>query len=545
MFQKILQIALRHKIAAVIIILLAAVGGYYGYKALSGGPEQVRYVSAAAEKGTLIVSISGSGQVSVYNQIDITPKVSGEAVYIGAKEGQEVKAGTLLIQLDTGDAQKSVRDAEANLESAKLDLEKLKGPENAAIPKNKEKAQDNLKKAYEDGFNTVANVFLDLPDIMAGLNNVLYTNDKNLSSSQWNIDHYADAVKNYNEAVLQYKDDTNAKYQEARKEYDQNFQDYKSANRLSDTAVIEKLINETHETTRAIADTIKSASNLIQFYKDNLAKVNLKTQTTADTHLSTLNTYTGKTNAHLLNLLNVKNTIEDDKDAISNADIDVASQELALKQRENALLDARGKLADYYIRAPFSGVVAEINVQIGDSVSGSAITFITRQKIAEISLNEVDVAKVKVGQKATLTFDAIEGLSISGEVAEIDTLGTVTQGVVVYNVKIVFDTQDERVKPGMSVTTAIITDIKQDVLFVPNSAVKSEGNAQYVEVMIDNAPQQRSVETGLSNDTVTEIVSGLKEGEQVVTQTITANTTQTQSQSSTGLRIPGLGGVGR
>ena len=106
------------------------------------------------------------------------------------------------------------------------------------------------------------------------------------------------------------------------------------------------------------------------------------------------------------------------------------------------------------------------------------------------------MAKVKVGQKVTLTFDAIEDLSITGEVAEIDTLGTVSQGVVNYAVKIVFDTQDERVKSGMSVSAAIITDVKQDVLLVPNAAVKSN-DEQYVEVLENNIPRNQTVETGL------------------------------------------------
>ena len=85
MFQKIFQIALQHKIAAAVIILLAAVGGYYGYKAFSGNSAQINYVTAAVEKGTLIVSVSGSGQVSVSNQIDVTAKTSGDVVYVGVK----------------------------------------------------------------------------------------------------------------------------------------------------------------------------------------------------------------------------------------------------------------------------------------------------------------------------------------------------------------------------------------------------------------------------------------------------------------------------
>jgi hypothetical protein len=133
------------------------------------------------------------------------------------------------------------------------------------------------------------------------------------------------------------------------------------------------------------------------------------------------------------------------------------------------------------------------------------------------------------------------------QVVEIDTVGTVSQGVVTYAVKLSFDTQDERVKSGMSVSASIVTDIKQDVLSVPASAVKSAGDVSYVEilsipaseatqspmgVMSDALPTQQVVEVGLSNDTVTEIVSGLKEGDTIVTRTIVAGTQTTPTAPS-------------
>jgi multidrug efflux pump subunit AcrA (membrane-fusion protein) len=120
-------------------------------------------------------------------------------------------------------------------------------------------------------------------------------------------------------------------------------------------------------------------------------------------------------------------------------------------------------------------------------------------------------------------------------VAEIDSVGTVSQGVVTYNVKMSFDTQDDRVKPGMSVSAAIITDIKQDILVVPNSAVKSQSGMSYVEMFdmplpapVDGligsiskiAPNKIPVEVGLANDSDTEITSGIKEGDEIVTRTI-------------------------
>jgi HlyD family secretion protein len=227
--------------------------------------------------------------------------------------------------------------------------------------------------------------------------------------------------------------------------------------------------------------------------------------------------------------------------------LDIRSQEIAVRQKENALFDAREKLSDYTVRAPFDGVVASIDIKRGDTVSsGSAVaTLITRQRTAEISLNEIDVAKMSIGQKTTLTFDAVEGLNITGEVGEIDAIGTVTQGVVTYTVKIVFDTQDERIKPGMSVSAAIITTMRQDVLSVPNNAIKTNNDISYVEILSDagsstdgvqgvissTPPRQQVVEIGVSNDISTEILSGLAEGDQIIIRTITTTTTSSTTQA--------------
>ncbi|KKS95467.1 hypothetical protein A3B05_02980 [Candidatus Giovannonibacteria bacterium RIFCSPLOWO2_01_FULL_43_160] len=536
MIQKNIKFISSHKIIAVLVLLALSYGGYWTYQKLTDTSGQPTYLLAQIKKGTITASVSGSGQVSVSNQVDLKAKVSGDVVYVGFKNGDAVSAGNLILQLDARDAQKSVRDTEVNLESAKLSFEKFK------VENSKEKLEADLKKAYEDGFNATSNAFLDLPTIMAGLNDLLFRN--NFISSQTNINYYSDAVKSYDEKAALYKDDAFSSYQAARKAYDQNFTDYKSVSRFSDEVSIEKIVNQTYDATKLIAEAAKNASNLIQFYKDKLIERDLKPNALADTHLSSLNTYTGKTNAHITSLLSVKDAIQDKKDAFINADFDLKSQELSVKQRENALEDAKEKLSDYFVRAPADGIVAKINFKKGDSVSSGSIaaTFITKQRLAEISLNEVDVAKIKVGQKSTLTFDAVPDLSISGEVAEIDTIGTVAQGVVSYIVKITFDTQDERVKPSMSVSAAIITDIKTNVLVVPNSAIKSQGGAQYVELKNgENSLERQQVETGISNDEFTEIISGLKEGDSVVSGTISAQTSanQTQQQSG-GFRIPGI-----
>lgn len=545
----------------VIGIIIIIGGGYWGYKKFGNTATENRYIVATTGKNTIVVSITGSGQVSASNQVDLKPKVSGDVVYIGVINGQEIGAGALIAQLDDRNAKKTVRDAKVNLESAQLQLEKLSGPEGLAIPKNKKQAEDDLKAAYEDGFNTVANAFLDLPSIISGTHDTLY--GENFSKGQWNGDYFSYAAKNYDEKIMQFRDDAYIKYQEARKNYDQAFGDYKAANRSSDENTIEALINESYNTTRAVAESVKSANNLIQFYVDKFAEKNLKPDTLATTFLSSLNGFTGKTNTHLLNLSNIRNTVKNDKDAILNADLDITSQKLTIKQRENSLRDAEEALADYYIRAPFNGIVAQLQLEKGDSISPATIigTFITKQKLAEISLNEVDVAKIEIDQKATLTFDAIPELTISGQVAEIDAIGTVSQGVVTYKIKIAFDTQDERVKTAMSISAAIITNIKQNVLLIPISAVKSQSNTHYAEIIegedavtastangngivLKNTPRKQTVEVGLSNDESTEIINGLKEGDIIAVRTISNSVKAPTTQPTSGLRIPGLGGGG-
>lgn len=599
--QKIFAYVRTHKVISIFVFAAVLYFGYTEYKSLTSTAGETRYVTAFVEKGTIISSITGSGQVSAFNQLDLKPKASGDIIYVGVVNGQEVSSGALIAQLDSSDADKAVRDAEANLESAKLSLQKLTQPadtlsliqaENAVskAQESKQNAEDSLKKAYEDGFNNTANTFLALPTVIAGLQDMLYSGSRELGGAGvWNADYYAGVAGQYSDKATVFKQDVYDKYQAARVAYDKSFNDYKASSRYSDTKAIEALIVETYDATKTIAEAVKSANNLIQLYKDELTKRNLTVATLANTHLATLNTYTGTTNTNLLTLLNATDSIKTDKDAIVNGgraiteateslsklkagagEFDVASSELLVKQRKNALLDAQENLAHYFVRAPFAGTIAKLNVKKGDpvGVATSVATLITKQKIAEISLNEVDAAKVKVGQKATLTFDAVENLSIAGEVAEIDTVGTVSQGVVTYMVKISFGTQDDRVKSGMSVSAAIIINMKQDVLLVPNSAVKNQGGIFSVEIfdtpLVPLAtstsgsntgvpsmivPRQQRVEAGLSNDTMTEIVSGLKDGEQVVSRTIagTANTaTQAPSIfSAAGIRAPGTGGGAR
>ncbi len=527
------------------IIIALGVGGYFGYKAIaSRGSDKTTYTSVAIEKGTIVVSVSGTGQILSLDEVDIKSGASGDITYFNMENGRSVSKGTLLAKIDTTSLDQEITNDEIGLQQAQLALDKMNGTTTAdgVLRGTKEKALDTLNTAYDDGFNSVSNIFLNLPNTMSGLLSILFSYD--FTNSQWNIDYYNDVIRSYDYEADIYRTDAYNKYQIARKAYDQNFKDYKLVNRSSDDATIEALIAETYETTKDISEAIKSTNNLIQFYQDKVIGANKTPQTLSTTHLSTLSGYTSQTNGYVSTLFSTTNSIKTYKEAIINSTYDIQDQEVKVQTAKNTLQDAKDKLADYFVYAPFNGVIATTNAKKGDSISSGTVlaSLITKQKIVEVSLNEVDASKVKVRQKATLTFDAIDGLSITGSVIEIDSLGTVSQGVVTYNVKIGMDTQDERVKTGMSVSASIVTDVKQDILIVPNAAIKIQNDINYVEVMnaSSTVPVQQEVVIGMADESFTEIISGLSLGEKVVTKTVSqASKTTTKTATGSILNVGG------
>ena len=616
MVKKILNAIKKHRIISVILLLALIGGGYYAYSKIKGNNVQISYVTAAAEKGTLIVSVSSSGQISASNQVEITPKVSGDIIKVAVASGREVKAGDLIAQIDATEAYKTVRDAQTNLQSAQLAMDKLKQAADAnsvfsaqntvasaqnTLDKLKlsqpidyqtaqnalKTAQDNLAKAYSDTFTAISNSFLSLPNIITALNDILTSEQISLSDNSlgkgqintavlYNTTYETDQFK-----IKSYEAIAENDYAAARLAYDASYGDFKSASVYSDTATVESLLAKTLTAAKAIAQAIKSENNYLAAWSDSRTLRGSSIFTQVATYKTNLSTYSGQANTSLSNLSNSQATIQSDKDAVASASdsiktlvqnqpldliaaenslkekqaalaellagtdpLDIRSQELSLQQKRNSLLDAQTALANYTIKAPFDGVIAAVNVKVGDSAGGTAIaTIVTKQQVAEISLNEVDAAKIKLGQKASMTFDAIDGLEITGQVADIDTIGTVSQGVVTYNIKIVFDAQDSRIKSGMSVNATVITDSKTDALFVPNSAVKTDAKSgSYIQTLDANGqPQNIAVQTGLVNDTETEITSGVNEGDKVVTQTISS--AATGSSSSANKNGGGIGGI--
>ena len=210
------------------------------------------------------------------------------------------------------------------------------------------------------------------------------------------------------------------------------------------------------------------------------------------------------------------------------------------------------------VYAPISGTVSGLALQIGSVINSNAssqTSNVSNTKIANvktdatpivsISLTEIDVPKVTIGDKATITLDAYPDKTFTGKVVSIDTVGAVSSGVTTYPTVIKLDTDTTTILPNMAVSANIITTTKNDVLMVPTSSVQQNTDGtNYVQVMKNGVVSQATVETGLSSDTQTEIISGLSEGETVVTATINTATTSTTTTTSVFSSFGGARGGG-
>lgn len=505
--------ALSHKIISILVIAAAAAGVYSVVKAEATGSQTTLYTLSTVEPGTIISTVTGSGQISANEQVAVVSQASGALTSLPVTDGEEVTEGELLATVDATDAARS-------LQSAEIALAKLK---EAPATTTLIQTQDNLVNAYNSSWNDITSTMTGLPTIMSGIDDMLNTQSGYLSDP--NLDSANDTGHALTNTALQ--SDATA---------DENYQStldlYKTVTRESATSTIDELLRSAYTTVQSISQTIKDERTAVDFIA---ASASAKSQSQAENADSNLDTWSSEVDGYVSTLLSDENSTTQSAQSLDSLvggpdPLDVESQELSLES-------AQETYDDYFIHAPISGILS-LSVKPTDTVSnGTTIgTIISEQKIATISLNEIDAAKVEVGDEVTLTFDAVSGLSIAGHVSDVSVIGTVSSGVVTYTVTITLDTNDDRIKPGMSVNASIDTDVEENVLSVPNAAIKTQGSVSYVQELSQTAtaaqaaagvtsatpPRNVPVTLGISNGTVTEILSGLSQGDQVITKTTTS-----------------------
>lgn len=399
------------------IAVLCIIGlSYFAYTKISAPKNKTQYQTATATRGTLIVSLTSSGQVSSANSASVTTQTSGVVSKLYVKNGQTVASGDPIAEVTLDmDGQQRANQAYASYQGAKNSL-------------------DSAQVA-------------------------LYTLQSQMFT-QWKT--YTDIAKN---------------------------------------------------STYTNSDGSPNATNreLAQFISTN------------DDWLSTEAKYKNQQNV------------------ISQAQTSLASAWASYQQ------------ASPVIYAPISGTLSGLSLQIGsvltsqtNSSGSSASQRIANIKtaatpMAVVSLSEIDVNKTHIDDKATITLDAFPDKTFTGKILSIDTTGSVSSGVTTYPAYVVFDTAFDGIYPNMAVTAKIITNVKDNVILVPSSAVQTTNGTSTVRALVNGKLQQIPVELGDANDTETEIATGINEGDTVVTSVSTGTATTSTTTRSI---FSGFGGGG-
>lgn len=558
MFSKFLLFLKKNKIKTIVAIIILTGAVFGGFKYFNKTETETRYILAAATKGTINTTISGTGQIAALKEINIKSETSGDLLYLNLQKGQNVKTGTLLAQINSRDAQKQVELAQIDLSKAQISLQDYETD-----------AKDDLDDAVDSGLNSLSNTLKEISAITPDLEPMFITSSYNGSDNDNDIDYYLRLARIYNNSVdLSYWTSTaEEKYNSIQKDLDFIKNEIWNINKNSGTDKIQNAINESYKISKNLLSLVRQSFNVVQQYQQAIIENNLIppiTVETTDEQATTLFNYISSLTEIVSQLSTAKKDISDKEKSLETAKLESQSQNLDINTYKYSLADAQKELAKHFIYATVDGIISDANtdIKVGDEISSASSlgTLSTEQKIANITLSEEDILNVKIGDKAIITFDAIDSLQVSGKIVEVDSAGTTNSGVVSYGVKIAIDSDDDLIKSGMSVSAVIITNSKEDALIVPTSAVKSANNGtHYVQVLSENydlsdrsssikgvvsstAPSIKTVTIGLTDDSNTEITSGLSEGDQIVVRT-SGNITSSSTSSSQSRSIINNGGM--
>lgn len=200
----------------------------------------------------------------------------------------------------------------------------------------------------------------------------------------------------------------------------------------------------------------------------------------------------------------------------------IAVYEARVKQSKAVFASILNKYSDRTIVSPVNGIIAYVFKKEGENASaGERILSIIAESGMEIEIDipESDIVKVSAGDSCDITLDAFPSNKIfKGTVASVYPAENIIEGVVYYKAKVVFNSEEENVKPGMTANIDILTDKKENVIIIPSRFIEEKGGKYFVNVQkTDGLVEEREIIRGLRGFSgEVEVVSGLEEGEKVV-----------------------------
>ena len=549
----------------VIVVAIAAVG-YWGYATLHPKAAAAPLSTVTVSRGDVASTVSSSGTVISPSDIALAPATSGTLAKLNVKVGDSVHAGEVSAQMDTTSLKSSLAQAQASLIQAQANLTNAQATADTASATNAitlqndqnaiTTAQNNL--SYQQTLIS-ASELTDSENVATALNKL--NNDK--ATTAQNVAVYQSSVDTAKTNL------TNAQL---------TFNDYEglygpSGITLAFCASI-NTINQNCTTLTQDNNAVVSAqtayNNALITQQQNLAK-------DAQTIASDQQAYS---DAQATAALNKKKNLQ--TLASAQASIDSAQSALKLFQLQNSnsttattvavdqaqitvaqsnLVTAQKNLAGATVVAPVSGKVASIsNTLVGSTISPnttptngatSATGFIVLTNVGGLQVtagfSESDVAKIAVGQSASIAFTALPNATGDAKVASVALLPTTASGATTYTVTFQLVGKIAGLKPGMTATATVTVADSPNAISVTSRAVTTRGSGSFVNVVTTVKGKQVETPTpvvvGIVGDSSDEILSGLKVGELVALPSIVSTSSSLTGVPST-LGAAGLGGGG-
>jgi HlyD family secretion protein len=510
--------------SVIIVATIAAVAvfGYLRFRTTRVSASEAP-TTASVERGSMSATVAAAGNIEAHQTADLSFGQSATVEVIHVAVGDRVKAGDLLAELDTADLELSLRNAEVGLKNAQDTLAQTQNPDTEKDIANARATLAAAQAAYD---KVVAGASAsELAAAKATVASAQAAYDAAVKSANASDSSLVSAAATFEKARIA--------LEQAQGEYDKvawrgDAAATGQAQTLQSATIDYDAAKAAYEALGATSKSdasskIASAASALQSAKTSLA--NLQDQVTAADLAAAQATLTQAQN-NLDELLA-------GPDAVS---LDIA--ENGVETAQIALDQAKLKLQQAQIVAPFDGVITAVDAKVGQSASGTALTIADLDHL-EIVVNmaEVDVNRIQAGQQAEITLDAVADVTLEGNVTQIAPAGVQSSGVVNYPVTVSLAKTAYGVRTGMTANLSIIVDQRENVLTVPNRAVRTVSKQKVVTLLTNGQQVQTPVQTGLSNDTITEIINGVKEGDVVVLSTTTAKST-----SSGGISGPGMGG---
>ena len=444
--------------------------------------------TATVTRGSLQAIVSAAGTIAAPAQVDVQFQNSGQVKAVNVKVGDQVKAGQVMALLDSASLEAALASAQAGLDMAQAQLAATQKGPLASQVKSNEAALASAQAAYRAAQAKTAN-----------LGNQLVIDQNNLDNAATELNNAQNAYSNLFEFV-------------------------RSGN---PRGAFVPPAGQQWSPQKAALDNAKIN------YEVAVATYNLDAATVNNSSLASAAAQVAQAQANL----------DDLKSTPTSQDVQLA--QLSVQSAQLALDQAKLNLTKSQLVAPFDGVVAQVNLQVGQPSSASTQPVVLAnlsQLEAQVLVAETDVPRVQVGQPVQVTFDALPNQTFEASVVEVALVGQTTSGVVNYPVTIALNQPDPQIRPGMTANVTIVVEQRDNVLLVPNRAIKLSGRQRTVTVLQNGKPTTVNVTLGMSGDTESEVTSGLNEGDVVVIQQ-TTSTTQ-GGQGGGGFGGPG-GGLGR